>query len=136
MKDSKSFLGRGWSFPPTFSKQSNRVEMVEADDDIKQSLKILLSTTIGERIFRPDYGADLNSIMFKRLNEETKNKLVELVSEAIFKSEPRVKVEGIAIGFFESVARIHIDYIVKDVNIRTNIVYPFYLVEGTEVGEV
>ena len=57
--DDRAFLGRGWSFPPTFSKEgtgtqeAGRVEMLEHEDDIVSSLHILLSTARGERIMVP-----------------------------------------------------------------------------------
>ena len=51
-KNDKSFLGTGWSFPPSFNKNLLSVEMVSDETDIKQSLKIYLSTKVGERIMR------------------------------------------------------------------------------------
>ena len=36
----KSFLGTGWSFPPTFLKESANIALVSDEEDIKQSLKI------------------------------------------------------------------------------------------------
>ena len=45
-----SFLGRGWDFPPNFSRSLNGVDMIADEEDIRSSLEILLSTRIGERI--------------------------------------------------------------------------------------
>ena len=55
MQEDKSFLGRGWAFPPEFLETSGRgeVKMVEAVDDINQSLEILLATSLGERVLQP-----------------------------------------------------------------------------------
>ena len=57
--DENTFLGRGWSFPPTFTRGDNGVTLVDEVEDIKQSLIILLSTIKGERIMQPDYGANM-----------------------------------------------------------------------------
>ena len=43
----KSFLGRGWSFPPTFNKERVDVEMVKENEDIRESLNIYFSTKVG-----------------------------------------------------------------------------------------
>ena len=64
MPEEKAFLGRGWAFPPTFEKVTSpgdgttdgRVAMVSQEEDINQSLHILLSTSLGERVLQPEYG--------------------------------------------------------------------------------
>ena len=53
------FLGNGWKFPPVFSKESAAVEMVNAAEDIRESLWILLSTAPGERVMVPEFGCAL-----------------------------------------------------------------------------
>ena len=61
MKDDNSFLGIGWGFPPTFVKDGqNRVQPASGIQDINESLEILLSTSLGERIMQPGFGANLN----------------------------------------------------------------------------
>ena len=47
------FLGRGWSFPPTFDRDAGGVQMLEQEADVASSLHILLSTARG----RADHGA-------------------------------------------------------------------------------
>ncbi len=63
-----SFLGTGWAFPPAFDNESASVEMVSNYEDIKQSLDILLSTSLGERVMQPDYGCNLTDYIFESLN--------------------------------------------------------------------
>ena len=60
----RSFLGRGWSFPPTFSKSTQNLLMTSDEEDIQKSLEILLSTTIGERFLQPAYGCNLENFVF------------------------------------------------------------------------
>ena len=50
----KSFLGTGWSFPPEFNPYGS-VKKVSDEEDIRESLVILLSTSPGERIMQPTY---------------------------------------------------------------------------------
>ena len=68
INSSKAFLGRGWAFPVTFSKGSNEVSMLEAEEDIKNSLEILMATALGERIMVPDYGCNLDRQVFASLD--------------------------------------------------------------------
>ena len=88
-----SFLGTGWSFPPQFNRKSGTVEMVSDYNDIKQSLDILLSTTIGERVMQPKYGCNLNDYLFEGLSSTTIGFIKERVANSILYYEPRIIVE-------------------------------------------
>ena len=128
-----SFLGRGWSFPPTFSRESADVAMASGEVDIRESLWILLSTNIGERIMLPTYGCDLWSQVFTTLTATTANEIANMVSNAIIEWEPRVSVEIVTVtesteaGWLD----INIEYVVRQTNTRSNLVYPFYRNEMT-----
>lgn len=132
----KSFLGKGWSFPPSFHEDHAAVAMVEEGEDIRQSLFILLSTIPGERIVRPAYGCDLMSMVFERLNTNTKTQIVFMIEMAILHYEPRIKIESIDVTADTEdygILYIHLNYTIIKTNARNNIVYPFYLKEGTLV---
>lgn len=47
MQNKNSFLGKGWAFPPEFSHNDNPTRMFNYEEDIRQSLIILLSTRTG-----------------------------------------------------------------------------------------
>jgi len=74
----KSFLGTGWGFPPEFNELTLSVNMVSEEEDIRQSLFILLSTTPGERPLNPAYGCDLQSLVFEKISESIPNKFYSL----------------------------------------------------------
>lgn len=131
-----SFLGTGWSFPPQFLDSTQGIKMSSDDDDIAESIYILLSTTPGERIMNPEYGCDLHSQVFNNINTTTKTIIEDLISTAILYFEPRISLISIDIddsGQSEGRLDIHLSYEVKGINSRKNMVYPFYLVEGTDL---
>ena len=70
MKPAKSFLGKGWKFPPTFDDHKMSVIMVSDEDDIRESLYILLSTKPGERTFNSRFGCNLKSLLFDPIESE------------------------------------------------------------------
>jgi len=128
-----SFLGRGWSFPPTFSKQTNRVLMTSDEEDINKSLEILLSTTIGERFLQPLYGSNLENYVFEAMSTSTETSIKITVKNAILMFEPRIKLLLVnLLDDFITEGRIDIsvDYEVINTNTRFNLVYPFYLNEA------
>jgi uncharacterized protein len=129
-----SFLGRGWSFPPHFVRHNRSVAMAAGDVDIRESLWILLSTSLGERVMLATYGCDLVSQVFTRLTATTANEIANMVTNAIVQWEPRVTVESVVVtdsadgsGWLQ----ISIDYLVRQTNARSNLVYPFYRREAT-----
>lgn len=134
--NSKEFLGRGWGFPPVFNRSARRIEMTEGHEDIEKSLEILLGTRKGERIMRPDYGCNLDEMVFEAFNESVKTYLADMVKSAILYHEPRIEpLQVIVDDSFINEGRlmIEIEFLVRSTNSRFNKVYPFYLEEGTEI---
>ncbi|WP_346860958.1 GPW/gp25 family protein [uncultured Draconibacterium sp.] len=131
-----SFLGTGWSFPPEFKKETKTVVMLQDEEDIKSSLEILLSTRLGERIMVPDFGCNLDELLFKPLNLTLKTYVIDLMKTAILYHEPRIDVNKINIKQGDErngELLISIDYVVRNTNSRKNMVFPFYKQEGTEL---
>jgi len=138
MKNSelKSFLGQGWSFPPSFLLRSHTIEMVAEAEDIRQSLFILFSITPGERLMKPEYGCDLNAVVFDHYDASTESRLADMITTAIVRFEPRIILENIDIWQedpYQGLININIQYTIRITNTRDNIVYPFYYQEGTNV---
>jgi phage baseplate assembly protein W len=128
-----AFLGRGWSFPPTFDPFHRTVVMVAGDIDIHESLNILLSTSLGERVMLATYGVDLISKVFSTLTTTTANEIATMVTRAIIEWEPRVSVDNVDVSesILDGWVAISIDYTVRQTNTRSNIVFPYYQVEAT-----
>ncbi len=139
MKELKSFLGTGWSFPPTFEIGSKSIQMVSDEEDIRQSLKLLMSTYPGERITNPEYGCDLRKIMFQDIDHATRYSIKEVITDAVLMHESRVTLEDVQVDTDkekDGLINITLHYVIRRVNIRDNVVFPFYKVEGTNVVEV
>jgi len=131
-EEKNSFLGTGWSFPPVFNNETGTVEMVSDVEDIKQSLNILLSTYLGERVMQPKYGCNLNDYLFDGLSSSTIGFIKDRVSNAILFYEPRIKAEKIdvtaddSVELFEGRFTISVDYSIPGTNSRFNYVYDYY----------
>lgn len=133
MVDKHSFLGRGWSFPPEFDKETGTVKMLKDEEDIISSLHILLSTRLGERVMVPEYGCNLEDLLFNTLNITVKTYVTDLIRTAILYHEPRIDTKRITIEPADEergVLLIQIDFVVRTTNSRMNMVYPFYKTEG------
>ena len=135
--DENTFLGRGWSFPPTFTRGDNGIAMVDEVKDIKQSLIILLSTIKGERIMQPDYGANMEELLFEPLNVSFAKRMSVKIERAILFYEPRIKTDDINFNQDNEngLVEVRIDYTIIATNNRRNIVYPYYINEGTDISQ-
>lgn len=136
MSDGKEFLGTGWSFPPSFDINTQSVWMVSAEDDIEQSLRIIITTRVGERIMQPSFGASMDDVMFESITLSLASLVEDRIKTAIFQFEPRVDLNNVLVSNDqqnEGVVLIEVDYTVVATNTRRNIVFPYYLNEGTDI---
>lgn len=136
MSIDKSFLGTGWGFPPEFNLRTREVKMVSEEDDIRDSLRILFSTTPGERIMHPTYGCGLKTLVFEHFSETTTTEVKDMVERAVLFFEHRITLNSVDIEadeLLQGVIKILLTYTVRTTNNRSNMVYPFYFLEGTNV---
>lgn len=129
-----SFLGTGWAFPPRF-RHEGRLAMVNDEQDISQSIHIILSTTPGERVMHPTFGCGLQALVFESVDEGVKTRIKDVVVRAIVLFEPRVEVELVAVhtdAMNEALLKIELGYRIRATNTAANMVFPFYI--GSEHG--
>ena len=127
-------IGRGWKFPPSFDPVSNRAVVVTGEQDILESLQVLFGTQVGERVLELDYGTDLSSLLFERLPLTEKAVLENSVRQAILIYESRIVLHELKIDdsdITNGVLRIFLDITFEPTNNRRNIVFPFFIEEGT-----
>ena len=127
-----NFLGAGWAFPFKINDFGN-IKMSMHEQSIQESIKIILGTSKGERVMRPDFGCEINDLVFAPNNASTLSLIAFHIEEALIKWEPRIileKVEAMPDGDIEAQININIEYKIRDVNTYFNMVYPFYLERG------
>ena len=98
-------------------------------------MAILLGTIPGERFLHPNYGCDIRELSFESLSLTLRTKLADKIKTAILLFEPRIELEQTEFeqAINEGVVFIHLIYRIKTTNSRTNMVYPFYIKEGTDL---
>lgn len=135
MSTDNSFLGKGWSFPLQFDKAAGNVKMIRDEEDIQNSLLVLLSTRVGERIMQPAYGCNMDVLLFEPINESLISYIKDLVFTAIYYFEPRIDPENVKLEAAETEGTIlvTVEYKIRSTNSRHNLVFPFYLDEGNLV---
>ncbi len=133
-EDNPGFLGRGWSFPPRFANDRGEIELVSREEDIRESLRILFQTRKGERVMHPNYGCALHDLVFEPMNSGTQAAIKLAITRAVLFFEPRIDLKDVLIRIEDSEngrLAIQLDYVVRATNSRHNVVFPYYLREGT-----
>lgn len=137
MDRSKDFLGRGFAFPPRINAATGQFLMAEGEEDIRQSIYIILMTRMKERAMLPDFGCSLHEYIFEVPDSEFEVQVASEIREALMRYEPRIiNVEVTVDTEHISGGRINISihYTVRATNHPGNLVFPYYLMEG--VGEL
>jgi phage baseplate assembly protein W len=128
----KEFLGVGWKFPVQVNGHGS-IAMSEFEQDIRESIRIILSTSKGERAMRPDFGCGIHDFVFASMNTTTIGLIESSVREALTRWEPRIELLSVLVSTDEAeLGRllVGVNYRVRATNNEFNLVYPFYLTEG------
>jgi len=137
-KEIQSFLGTGWSFPPSFDKLDASVQMVSDVVDIEESIRIILSTIPGERLMQPDFGCDIKKLVFEIADTWLVSELNHIIYHALLQYEPRINFIGLTVADRSQqagVLYVQLTYTIIATNTRHNMVYPFYYQEGTNISD-
>ena len=136
---SRAYLGAGWGFDvdPTDPKGASGVALDETggmriseyEESVRQSVWIILGTSKGERVMRPDFGCGIYDLVFELNSPNTAGRISQAVSEALLLNEPRIDLRDVQVESRDNgeTLQISVDYEVRATNNVFNLVYPFYL---------
>jgi len=122
-------IGNGWRFPIE-PDPSGGLGYAGGEQNVEQSLRILLQTDRGQRVMRPDFGCTASRLVFAPGSDHFLRELERAVREAVRDWEPRVEVDDVRAELSprdETIALVTLDYRMRASNTRGNLVFPFYL---------
>lgn len=129
----KDFLGRGWAMPVQLDRRTGQVASVAYEEDIRQSILIILETAPGERMMRPNFGCGIHELVFTAVDSTAIQLIRSTVEEALIRCEARIDVLEIKVdeeATTEGKLLVEIEYRVRKTNQTGNLVFPFYFREG------
>ena len=129
----KDFLGRGWAMPVQLDPLTGQVAGVAYEEDIRQSILIILETAPGERVMRPNFGCGIHELVFTAVDSTAIELIRSTVQEALVRCEARIDVLNITVdeaATTEGKLLVEIEYRVRKTNQTGNLVFPFYFREG------
>lgn len=131
--DPRAFRGSGLAFPLAVTPQG---ALATASDDTKveQSIWLILSTAQQERVMRPDYGCGIHDLVFSPSSPQSIGQIVDQLRRALVAQEPRIDVLDVTGEIPPGQANLlllRVDYRIRANNALANMVYPFFITEGS-----
>jgi phage baseplate assembly protein W len=125
-------IGRGWTFP-VGPDGSGGIGLSSDHNEIAESIRLIIGTSLGERVMRPDFGCRIHELIFHPLIGETLGLCQRYVEEAIGWWEPRIDLREVNVTPDPLDADlgkllIRLRYSVKGTKDERSLVYPFYLI--------
>jgi uncharacterized protein len=125
-------IGSGWNFPLKLNSRGG-IALASDEEKVAQSIQIILSTPIGQRVMRPTFGSRLHELIFAPVNPETFGLAEMYVQDALNFWEPRIQVLEVTAGTDNAkpgILLINIRYWIKATHDERSLVYPFYQIPG------
>ena len=125
-------IGRGWRFPVKPDAQG-RLTFVAGEEEIRQSIWIVLTTAPRERQMRETFGCGVHDLVFEANTAALHGLVQEHVRTSLTRYEPRIDLVNVRVEAppdQRHILLIHVDYRIRANNAFFNLVYPFYLLEG------
>lgn len=125
----REIIGQGWAFPLAINTHGG-LAMTDERSELSQSIRIILSTPLGQRVMHPTFGSRLQELVFAPNNNQTTAQARRYVEEALGMWEPRIQVSQVDVrpdSQDQACLLISIEYEVKATHDRRSLVFPFYL---------
>lgn len=127
------FVGSGWAFPMRVNS-SGGIALVSGDEELAESMRLILGTAYGDRPLRPEFGCAIHDFVFAPADATTAGRIAFEVRRSLKRWEPRVDVVDVDVESAGDGSTLYVDitYAVKGTNDRRNLVFPFYVIPTEE----
>jgi hypothetical protein len=129
---SADFIGSGWAFPIA-TDATGGIRLAQREQEIEQSIRLILGTAPGERPMRPEFGCGVHGYVFAPVSPSTIGRIAQDVRDALRRWEPRIDIEDVQVVSDpddRSRLSIHLSYSIRATNDPRNLVFPFYVLPG------
>ncbi len=130
----KAFFGIGLKQPFKINPSTGKTGLVSGIDNIEQSIRAILSTKPGERLYHKDFGIDLSELLFETQDSATFKALEEKITQGLMQFQTMIIVDSVNFELQAEKGLINIDvaFTIRNTNTRGNYVYPFYIKEANQ----
>jgi phage baseplate assembly protein W len=131
---SEEFIGSGWAFPLRTSV-TGKIALSSHEQEIEESIRLILGTAYGERPMRPEFGCRVHDFVFAPADATTAGRIAFEVRASLLRWEPRIDVEEVEVApdpDDPATLLIDVRYSIRAANDPRNLVFPFYVIPAEE----
>ncbi|QMP83939.1 MAG: hypothetical protein [Caudoviricetes sp.] len=116
-------------FLSSFAKTpiGNQLAKVTNERSINQSLKNIILTDLGERLFQPNFGSNVRSLLFDNNLESNLTAIEFYISNSINLSEPRVNLIEVNLQIGNNDNEVVVNIVYNTINNPETIVFEYIL---------
>lgn len=132
-----SILGTGMKFPPCVDRATGRFAVSSDQENVRDSIYLLLMTARGERLTAPGFGSNLAAYAFQTVDLTTVSMLERDIRRVLLDNEPRVADVAVEVQRSPNdfaCLQVTIRYLLIDSQQPQNLVFPFYIADAGGVG--
>lgn len=89
-------IGRGIAFPPRIDSEG-RLAWSEGAENVRECIRIILSTERKERVMMSEFGGGLRRFLFEPNTPATHRLIQECIKREVGRWEPRVHIESVQV---------------------------------------
>jgi len=95
--DAARLYGQGMAFPPRVQPDGS-IAWSSGEDNIRQSIRIVLMTEPGERVHLPQFGAGIGRFLHEPNTVTTHTLIAERIRAALARWEARIRVDSVDVA--------------------------------------
>jgi phage baseplate assembly protein W len=133
-KKQNAFFGVGLQQPFKINPSTGKTGLVSGVDNIEQSIRAILSTKPGERLYHKDFGVDLSALIFEPQSSATLKSVEEKIISGLMQFQTMIIVDsvGFELNATEGLINVDVSFTIRTTNTRGNYVYPYYIKEANQ----
>ena len=118
---------QGVAFPFRIDPVTGGVAWASGSDKIRQDVRIILSTRLGERPMLRDFGTRLPSLVHDPNDDVMADLLQNQARQALLQWEPRIMVTSIQVTQDEGEARMVLNYVHTSEPVANQMILPLWI---------
>ncbi|CAN5805963.1 hypothetical protein BH20ACI4_BH20ACI4_12040 [soil metagenome] len=96
MSNAGKIFGKGISFPPRIGADG-RIVWSEGEENIRESIRVILMTELNERLYLPEFGGGLNRFLFEPNTATTRQLIRDRITKALARWDTRIAVQTVSV---------------------------------------
>jgi uncharacterized protein len=115
---------QGANFPFRIDPATGGVAMASGSDKIRQNVRVILATRVGERPMLREFGTRIPTLVHDPNDDVLADLIQNQARQALLQWEPRILITNMVVVRDEGEARLRLDYIYTSEQVAGQVIVP------------